>query len=210
MNADKMMDAIGGISNKHIEEFAVIKPVKQDRFNRLISMNRKLIYQLSACLVVIAIVLGVGIPAIRNNRINSSLNMSVYALSDDGTVTEQKMTESIQLPVSFLETNDGLTGILFSVNSAYKQDSAKIAIYGTGDYEEKTAELIEIVGVNLKPDKLYFFVIGQSIEELENVSFSYFDEETGSKFEIVVQVTKSYDGYYAELKQLNSFPTKIH
>lgn len=99
---------------------------------------------------------------------------------------------------------------MFSINSAYKQDSAKIAIYGTGDYEEKTAELIEIVGVNLRPDKLYFFVIGQSIEELENVSLSYFDEETGSKFEIVIQVTKSDDGYYAELKQLNSFPTKIN
>ena len=52
MNAERLMRAIGGISDRHIEEFAVVKPVKtrKNTWLKIISMAACI------CLVVIAVI----------------------------------------------------------------------------------------------------------------------------------------------------------
>lgn len=49
MKPEKMMDAISGISDKYIEKYAVVEPVKHDRLNRIV-IRRKWVYRLCACL----------------------------------------------------------------------------------------------------------------------------------------------------------------
>lgn len=207
MNAEKIMAAIGEISDKYIEEYAVVKPIKNDQINTMF-IRRQWIYRLCGILTVIAIVIGIGIPVINNNGNMLPFTLTAYALSDDGTVVEQSITDTEQVPVSLLETEDGLKGFLFSVGHSSGDTPATLAIFSAGDYQQRTAELGELAGVHLEPGKGYFFFVGNSIDDFKNVSFFYSDRETDNRYEIAVQITENEGCYMAELKELKTFPVK--
>lgn len=207
MNSEKIMKAIGGIDDGYIEKYAVVKPVANDRINRIV-VRRKWFYRLCACLAAIAIVLGIGFPILNNPGGNPSIIVTAYAMEKSNAVAEQALTKSSPIPVSLLETSDGLKGFLFSVDSATQDAPPSLAIFTAGAYEQKVGELIEIVGVDLEPGKQYFFFVGQSIDDFSNVSFFYSDEETKTTFEIGVKITETDAGFSAELEELKAFPTK--
>ncbi len=59
MNKEKIMTGIGGISDKYIVEYAVVKPIKNDRINRMFA-RRQWKYRLCGIVIVIAIIIGIG------------------------------------------------------------------------------------------------------------------------------------------------------
>ena len=59
MNTEKIMTSIDGISDKYIEEYAVVKPIKNDRINRMFA-RRQWKYRLCGIIIVIAIIIGIG------------------------------------------------------------------------------------------------------------------------------------------------------
>lgn len=207
MNAEKIMAAIGGISDKYIEEYSVVKPIKNDQINTMF-IRRQWIYRLCGILTVIAIIVGICLPTIINKGNLSPFVLTAYALSDDGIVAEHSITDNVQVPVSLLETEDGLKGFLFSIDHGNSDDPATLAIFNAGDYQQRTAELGELAGVHLEPGKGYFFFVGNSIDDFENVTFFYSDREADSRYEITVQITENEGCYMAELKELKSFPVK--
>lgn len=206
MNPEKMMDAISEISDKYIEKYAVVEPVKHDRLNHIV-IQRKWFYRLCACLAaVIAIAVCIGIP-IRNNTFpQHPFILTAYALDNNNTVIAQDMKVSIQIPITPLEVDDGSKGFLFSIDCA--SDSPVLTAV-TGD-ESKYGDNFsaEISGVNLEAGKHYFFFAGKVIDNFEDVTFSYTDTETGSTFEICIRIAKQSDGYSASLQELKTFPVK--
>ena len=58
MNSDKMMAAIGGISDQYIEKYAVVKPIRQISHNRN-AKRLKRTYNFRARFVTIAILVGI-------------------------------------------------------------------------------------------------------------------------------------------------------
>ncbi|GEM_PF-5843382 len=207
MNAERVMAAIGQISDKHIEEWAVVRPVKHDKINCMI-IRRKWFCRVCACLAVIAIAMGIAIPVLNNKNMQPSLVLTAYALDNNGAVTAQTLTDSIQLPVSLLEMSDGSKGFLFSVDCPSREEPPSLAIVTAGDSEYSVDELNEIVGFDLDSGKQYFFFVEQDIDDFESTTFFYSDEETGSTFEICIKIARSEDGYSASLQELKSFPSK--
>lgn len=207
MSSEKIMKAIGGIDDGYIEKYAVVKPVANDRNNRIV-VRRKWIYRLCACLATIAIVLGIGFPILNNPGVNPSIIVTAYAMENNNVVAEQALTKSSPIPVSLLETSDGLKGFLFSVDAAAQEAPPSLAIFTAGAYEQRVGELIEVVGVDLNPGTQYFFFVGQSIDDFSNISFFFSDEETKTTFEIGVKITETDEGFFAELEELKAFHTK--
>lgn len=207
MNGEIIMSAIGGISDKYVEEYSVVKPIQKDKIN-ILFIRRRLIFKLCGILTIIAIAIGIWLPSMNNGGNLPPLVLTAYALSDDGTVVEQSITDSVHVPVSLLETEDGLKGFLFSVDQNNDNDYVTLAIFNAGDYQQRTAELVDLAGIHLEPGKGYFFFVGNSIDELQNISFFYSDAESGSTYEIAVQISENEGCYMAELKELKAFPTK--
>ena len=201
------MDAVGGISDKYIEKYAVVEPVKHDRLNRIV-IRRKWVYRLCACIAAIVIAVCIGIPVLNNPVPQYSFVLTAYALDNNNDVIAQNLTDSIQLPVSLLEMAEGSKGFLFSMDGTSRNDPPSLAIVTAGAYEYGINPPDEISGVHLEPGKQYFFFVGQDVEDFENVSFFYSDEETGSSFEICIDIAETENGYSASLRELRSFPTK--
>jgi len=208
VNAEIMMDAIGGIRDEYIEQYAVVTPVKRNCISKMIG-GRRWIYRLGVCAAAMALAVGIGMYSSRHSTSVSPFVLTAYALTDDGRVSEQELTSSIQMPVSLLKNEDGDMGFLFSIDSADADRTGKIEIITDGDSEEKAVDWCQIAGVQLDPEKTYFFCVGKNMEDIQNVSFCYSDDKTGSTYKITVQVTKTDQGYSAILQRLDAYPTKV-
>lgn len=202
------MAAIGGISDKYIEEYAVVKPIKNDQINMMF-IRRRWIYELCGILTIIAIVIGIWLPSMNNDKKLPPFVLTAYAFDTNSSVIGQNLTGTIQIPVSHLEMADGTKGFLFSIDCETRSKPPALTIVTECTYEYGAGSLEEIAGVNLESGKQYFFFKGQDINDFKNVFFSYTDEETGGKFEICIRIAKQENGYYASLQELKSFPTKI-
>lgn len=221
MNPEKMMDAISEISDKYVEKYAVVEPVRHDSLN-LIVIQRKWVYRLCACLAALTIAIGIGIPVLNHLNIFSqnedlpllndttlisSVNVSSYVYSYTGMVTEQQLSISVETPVSIMESADHLKGLLFSVDSASQDVSPTITILTASTCEQKPCELFKLPGVEFVQGKLYFFFVGENIEDYEDLAFYYFDEKTTASFEVLIEVSESNSGYSAKLTSISSsFP----
>ena len=206
MTPEKMMDAISGISDKYVEKYAVVEPVKHDRLNRMI-IQRKWVYRLCAYLAVIAI--AVGVPMLSNTVPQQyPFILTAYALDSDSTLIAQNLTDSIQIPVSLLETKDGAKGFLFSVDSANQSEVSSPLIYSAKSGEQMADGSCEIPNAHFESGKHYFFFVGQRIEDFVNVSFVCSDAEVGVTYEVTIDITEKDNGYFAELNRLNVFSTK--
>lgn len=207
MNVEKIMEAIGGISDQYIEKYATIKPIKNVRINTIF-IRKQWIYRLGAVLTVIAIIIGISNLIVHENGKGSPFILTAYALSDDGTVVEHTIFGTEQVPVSLLETEDGLKGFLFSLDCNSGNAPATLAIFGAGDYQQRTSEISELAGVHLEQGKGYFFFVGNSISDFNNVSFFYSDRGMDNRYEIAIRITENGGYYVAELKELKAFPVK--
>lgn len=219
MNPEKMMDAISGISDKYIEKYAVLEPVKHDRRNRIV-IQCKWFYRLCACLTVFMLAIGIGVPALtrhnafspaedipllNNTTLISSVSVSAYELSETGIVKEHKLSSSVGIPVSIIESTDNLKGMLFSVDSATRETLPMITILSAGACEQKPCELFEISGMEFNQGVLYFFFTGENIADLENLAFYYSDDEKAASFEVLIKVSETNSGYSAKLQSISSF-----
>lgn len=219
MSSEKIMDAISGISDKYIEKYAVVEPVKHDKLNRIV-IQRRWVYKLSACLTVIAIAVGIGITALisqappspneeiwlQNDTVPiSSVNISSYILSETGSVIELKLSDSGKTPISIIDAGDHLRGLLFSVDASTQKAPPVLTVFSAGSCEQKSCELYEISGLEFHPGKLYFFFEGENKSDFENIVIYYSDEETAASFEISIKVSETDSGYFAELQSISFF-----
>lgn len=81
MKAEKVMAAIGKISDKYIEENAVVKPVRQNKANQIVDM--KWFIRSCACLAVFVLAVGVEIPLLAKGPHFASYNLNAYRMADD-------------------------------------------------------------------------------------------------------------------------------
>lgn len=169
-------------------------------------MDRKRVYGLVASIAIFAFAIGISFLNKKGHAHPFVLN--VYAREADGSLVEQELEESVKLPVSLLETFDGLKGFLLSMDSGHPRPPS-VSIITAGSYEHRTVELMKLLGDDLERGRAYFFFVGQSTEELENITLFHSDAETGWACEMVVRIRETQKAYFAELKKLTCFPVQV-
>ena len=160
---------------------------------------RKPFMKACACFLVIALVFGIGLFHIDNgDGITSPFVLTAYAISpDNADIVMTKLEQGVSVPVSYFETNSGISGFVFSCENTAKDMPASISVITHGNFNEY---IDEIVGIAIDPSQNYYIFIPSETEVVPYTVFiSSIDMEAELIYELTLQITQQDNEYYAEL-----------
>ena len=191
MNGRKLLDALGNIDEKYLgnEELLEKTGPKKTRKSR---WKLGLAAGLAAALLALVILL-------LANAAPSRLALTVYAMGTDGSLTERPMPESLSLPVSLIEADDGTAGFLFSV--PVDDPAATVGILPVGDASFDSGAVKTITSTSLAPGRAYYFLVGRAASEIQEATICH-RKSASNIFLIHVTIEKTEDGYLAKWEEV--------
>ncbi|MCD7752837.1 MAG: hypothetical protein LUI10_14060 [Lachnospiraceae bacterium] len=160
---------------------------------------RKPLMKACACFLVVAIVFGIAFFNSGNDDgITSPFVLTAYAISpDDANVVMTELEQGVSVPVSYFETNSGISGFVFSCENTANDTAASISVITHGNFNEY---INEIVGIAIDPSRNYYIFIPGETEVIPYTVFiSSIDVEEELVYELTLQITQQDNEYYAEL-----------
>ncbi len=209
MNAEKLMSAIGHISDEHIQEYAFVRPVGGASVSDRLLSRRKWFFRLCACAAVIALYFV--ITSSGTNELFPLIKVTAYAMDGRGSVIENEMAFNTRYPVSSFELDDGTKGYLFSVEQEEANGIPSIVVIYAGDWDflgrayrrDGSYDMTRLKEMDLAQNKTYFLLVGSSDSDFKNVAFLYSTARTTLK--IKMSVTEIEGDYYAQLRTVDVF-----
>ena len=193
MKAEKIMNALGNIDEKYLEESA---PEETVRF-RNSPKNRRPLFLYAA---LAAACIGVFFLFLANaNR--GGLILTAYALEGGSLSSEQQMQAGERRPVTVLEADDGTFGFLFSVDGEDASTIVGVLLTGGATLESHAVKRMTDIH-DLTPGRVYYYIAGTSEKDMQEVTLYHYQTVSKKARHIRVRIEKEGGKYFAQWDEM--------
>ena len=186
MKAEKIMNALGNIDEKYLEESGRARNQPKHR--------------LSICAALAAACIGIFFLFLANaNR--EGLVLTAYALEGGSLSSEQRMQAGERLPVTVLEADDGTFGFLFSVDGEDASTIVEVLLTGGATLESHAVKRMTDIH-DLAPGRTYYYIAGTTEAEMQEVTLYHYQTASKTAHHIRVRIEKEGGKYFAQWDEM--------
>lgn len=190
MNKKIISEAIGNISNRHIEEAADF----QVRKKKPVRVKWGAV---AACLCLMLLVV---IPFFNQTNV-SPFALTAYALEDDGTLTSHEMQLNESVTLKEIQLEAGFNGFLFSYPMSDQEQMSRLTFISSKYFPEKPGN--ELYDFMEDKGQEYFYFIPDENEEMP-VQFNInITDENGEQYKYEIVIEKGNNDFTATLVGFN-------